>query len=506
MNDITYCKAAFSITIKRKSYAVLPLMALGYLGLLCAGLVVILVGLEVVIGATQGLGLLDTRAWEQENSIIERNNLAKVKMQGSVWTSAGMPYPEGKGHRRRIVVLGDSYVWGDGYANANDIWWRQLDRELKRRGYWDVEVAAAGASGAGTKDQLWWLRNDENLRGLDPDLIIVGYVSNDPDMGVIPHNYKRFTPGPVDKALSRLFPNISYLVEKRLFAKRMAAHFAGDTAGKNPMDIWEHALLEGENFDAYKEVVRRLGEEQEALGVPMFAITLPNAPDPGLSSRYEKVGQLFERAAIPFHDILGDFIDKYSPTSYGPATPLKWGINPANGHPGPICTHFYAQKAANVLESYYPSVLGKRSSPPPTLSPAINDWMPSSIQVVPMREGRWRVTCPTDPAYTPSLPVGRKHVLVSFELPVAVKELSLSGPDLEAAEAYLSAVDRSLGYDPGKLYHLGRREGENIRWPLGTEAFAMNVNTLRFVLARKDASADGYVALEVTFHEEAVRP
>jgi len=95
---------------------------------------------------------------------------------------------------------------------------------------------------------------------------------------------------------------------------------------------------------------------------------------------------------------------------------------------------------------------------------------------------------------------------VSFELPVAVKELSLSGPDLEAAEAYLSAVDRSLGYDPGKLYHLGRREGENIRWPLGTEAFAMNVNTLRFVLARKDASADGYVALEVTFHEEAVRP
>ena len=86
MNDITYCKAAFSITIKRKSYAVLPLMVLGYLGLLCAGLVVILVGLEVDIGATQGLGLLDTRAWEQENSIIERNNLAKVKMQGSVWS------------------------------------------------------------------------------------------------------------------------------------------------------------------------------------------------------------------------------------------------------------------------------------------------------------------------------------------------------------------------------------------------------------------------------------
>ena len=187
-----YCKAIFWGKLGRKRYPLLPLQAFTYLAILLLSALVVLAATELFVGHTQKSGILSTEAWEEEDKVINHNNQAKVKMRGSVWTSAGIPYPKEKGMGKRILVIGDSFVWGDGYANANDIWWRQLDRELKRRGYWQVEVVAAGASGASTLDQLWWLRNDQHLKALAPDAIIIGYASNDPDVKlVVPPNTQR---------------------------------------------------------------------------------------------------------------------------------------------------------------------------------------------------------------------------------------------------------------------------------------------------------------------------
>src|SRR4029434_5090068 len=86
--------------------------------------------------------------------------------------------------RRTILVLGDSFVWGPPYLSLNHLWWRQLMIELERRGYRQVRVVAAGHSGWSTHRELECL--EELLGEVKPDLVIWGYVTNDPDEKLIP--------------------------------------------------------------------------------------------------------------------------------------------------------------------------------------------------------------------------------------------------------------------------------------------------------------------------------
>ena len=186
--------------------------------------------------------------------------------------------------KSRILVIGDSFVWGDGYVNANDIWWRQLERELHRRGYWDVEVVAAGFLGASTQDQLTWLRAGGLARLGSPDLVILGYVTNDPDIrdatGAsmvlqigrdIPLRQWRV----LDRSIGRVTPNLAGQLKQRLTAKWQAG-----VRDAYPYGEWELKLLEPPNIDAYRDVVGELGAFLRGTGIPYFVVTLPNYPDP----------------------------------------------------------------------------------------------------------------------------------------------------------------------------------------------------------------------------------
>jgi lysophospholipase L1-like esterase len=276
--------------------------------------------------------------------------------------------------RRRILVLGDSFVWGDGYSNANDIWWRQLERELRQRGYGDVDVIAAGVNGASTQDQLRWLKT-LGIDGLgSPDVIIFGYVTNDPDvrradgspyvkqLGDIASVPRwRF----LDKTLGRVAPNLTAQLQQRRIAKVQSR-----IPDVYPYAEWERKLLEPPNLDAYRGVVHDLAATMRMIGVPYFFITLPNSPDRArFTERYAPIEPLFAAAAIPFHNILDDFVAAYPLGS----EVLQWGINPANGHPGPVSTRFYARKAADILERQYPHLLGVKSPGPIAPVLAIND-------------------------------------------------------------------------------------------------------------------------------------
>ena len=113
---------------------------------------------------------LMSRSWGQEDTRIKQNNLTKLAGLDETFplmaTPGGIrPMQGGKSHR--IVVIADSFSWGDGLANINDVWWRQIERELERRGYTDVEVLALGWNGAQTKEELAWLR-DPRFAGLKP--------------------------------------------------------------------------------------------------------------------------------------------------------------------------------------------------------------------------------------------------------------------------------------------------------------------------------------------------
>lgn len=124
--------------------------------------------------------------WKDENLLINRMNSDKLK--NSNWDDNPIwkfkddgPLPS-KGNKKRILVVGDSFIWGHGYSNLNYIWWKQLERILYLNGYTDVEVVAAGMSGFNTDMELnKILKDKEVMAELNPDLIIIGYVENDPE-------------------------------------------------------------------------------------------------------------------------------------------------------------------------------------------------------------------------------------------------------------------------------------------------------------------------------------
>ncbi len=76
--------------------------------------------------------------------------------------------------KKRVLVAGDSFVWGFGVAQG-EIFTERMEAALR-----DVEVINAGVSGYSTDQELLWLRN-EGMK-YRPDLVILVVSGNDDAM------------------------------------------------------------------------------------------------------------------------------------------------------------------------------------------------------------------------------------------------------------------------------------------------------------------------------------
>ncbi len=116
-------------------------------------------------GYTPGL-----RRWEQENydRIWETHELGLRTLHGNLQKPAGVT---------RIVVLGDSFSWGDKIARTEDVWPFVLERELVRRG-WTAEVVNLAQRGFTSVNEAVQL--EEVGWGLDPDVVVQQFYLNDP--------------------------------------------------------------------------------------------------------------------------------------------------------------------------------------------------------------------------------------------------------------------------------------------------------------------------------------
>lgn len=116
--------------------------------------------------------------------------------------SAGLRGPE-RGFAKppgveRILVLGDSYVWGYGVGDG-DLFTRTLEQTVAASGV-GVEVLNAGVSGWGTDQEYLWLR-EEGLR-YSPDLVVLGFFFNDPSETITSVTYGVAKPVFVDTELT----------------------------------------------------------------------------------------------------------------------------------------------------------------------------------------------------------------------------------------------------------------------------------------------------------------
>lgn len=498
--ETAYCRALFWVDVRGKRFPILPVRSLFYCAIALTCVIAAILVADRYITLTESSKALATAGWQEEDHRILLMDQAKVESSESdpVWRSKGLPYPGAKEGRKRILVLGDSFVWGDGYVNMNDIWWRQLQRELVYHGYWNVDVVAAGRNGASTQDEFGWLRDSTLISTLQPDAIVIGYVSNDPDMrDEQGHKYvSQIEEQPaslaaarlplLDRTLGKMAPQVNTLIQTQAVKKRLGA-MQSEQAGYVTRD-WESRILEGPNFDAYDRMLSQMGSFLKQVGIPSFFVTLPNWPSrEAFEAKYEKVEPAFASAGISFYDILDRFVEESS-RQLGEGSVLQWGINPANGHPGPAATHFYAQEVLGILERDYPGALGQRQPLQPALRPFINDWMPPTLDVRESGAGEWTFKYPADQSLVLNRPIGKDHIAFNFDMPVAIKEIRLSGSRLQAADMYVTAVDTGKGYDPGVLYPLGEKKGSSLSWGLDGQPFAVRVNSLKVAAQMKSVA------------------
>jgi hypothetical protein len=244
---------------------------------------------------------------------------------------------------------------------------------------------------------------------------------------------------------------------------------------------WELEILESPNIEAYGEIVQSLGDWVRESGRPFFVVTLPGAPTKeAFESRYSPVAPLFAAARLPFFDLIDAFVREYPATNAGVGSSvLQWGVNPVNGHPGPVATRFYARQVTDILERDFPHVLGVRFDAEPGLVPKINDWMPPAATVTETGPSQWRLLYPRPDTLAPRLPLGEPHVVLAFDLPVAIRKVKLSGEMLDGARLWFTSVDPVTGVDRGDLLGGDARRGATVEWVLGGTSGVDSVNTLR---------------------------
>lgn len=461
--------------MQRKIRLFFPTPAVRFFAVLLAVLLATAFCAEQYIQRQTSTTLLNT-SWKQEDTRIKQNNLQKLGSLDESFplmaTPRGhMPFQSGKKHR--IAVIADSFSWGDGLANLNDVWWRQTERELERRGYTDVEVIALGRNGAQTRDELAWIR-DPRFADLKAEAIVMGYVVNDPDMGLLPQNYKVYRMFFADDVFRWWLPELVEQFQARYMRKKQD-RLAKEKLAYGPEE-WLKLLLEGENFALWTQTVGALATTLQALPVPSVVVSLPVVPDRGYyEPLYKKPMRVLEESGIPLLNILDAYVrDKGEQAG---VSPLLWTANPANGHPGPGATLYHAQKVVDWLEAHAPQALGRKNSSF-SPKPRFNDWYPWNTQPS-LADGKTlRMRLPQFREMG-VLPAGKPHVLLSFERAVPLKSVEITSPDATAEEVLVSVVDRE-GLDDRSLHPCTRAGNTFIVPPLPEGSL---VNTIRIIPA-----------------------
>ena len=385
--------------------------------------------------------------------------------------------------KKKILIIGDSYIEGDGYTNINQTWWRVLQLKLYEKGYYDTEIYAVGKNGASTYDEMNWLTNTTMIDDINPDLIIIGYVFNDPEIddenGI---NYVKdfetieyFEKNNFTKLYNNAYANISYKIDNMLNEKYKAINNVEDRyniiindkykAINNVEDRYDIIINDKWSKIYNEKAVIPLGEYLNSIDIPSFVVTTPNTTNDKAKERY-KILNLFEDANINVYNMIDELKQKKeSNVKYLENTK----INLVNSHPGTFYTNFYANYVVNILEQDYIDIIGKKYEEKIKYPIKINDYVPYSLSLELLKEKNKYVTYSIDyPSNNKSdmlyMPIKKEYVKLSFEFHVDISKIEISGNNLKNCKLYLNKIDNELNYDNQKMYGLKRKNGNTVIW------------------------------------------
>lgn len=391
---------------------------------------------------------------------------------------------------KRIVVLGDSFVWGHASLDRNEVFWRLLENELRAEGY-NVRFDAVASPGVSAYNEIDWLTKTDLIDVLKPDMILIGYVVNDPieprvdrrvlDRDLADETVKYIdtnTLVPFSSTLGKVLPAIysklsSYLTEKQLYKTDATYYLTGELT----------PILTGEVREYYEEnFVGPLDALAAEKHVDVAVMHLPFSPNASLAKALvEPLPEIYaECENVRYYETIdafqNDFADKKHAANYY--------VNAGDGHPGSATHFFYAQQLKQILLENYPDVLGeKQNADLRGKDLLIDEWIPyrvapQAVSVSP-QSAEYTIVYPSEKLsdekrykshgkeicpYFLTIPLDEHYIRVSFETPVDLKSVEIRADDVEEIELYYARIDETLGYDDHTLQAFGTKSADAFLW------------------------------------------
>ncbi len=241
--------------------------------------------------------------------------------------------PAGK---KRIAVLGDSFVWGEGLP-YDQSWNHLLERKIVEK-YPQIEVLSWGKRGWDTWHEFQFLKM-EGIKN-EIDYLIVGFVENDPDWANITQKNFIWQGALFLRPIHSLFPNlldfvityINNILEKRFFKDY-------------GYEVWLEKLYSDENLDSYGFLLKEFSEFCRNKKITLLFVLTPHGTQENERGHFEKIVSLLQAASIPYFNLFSLAFEHFHTI---PDRQL-WA-NPANSHPGPLLTHLFANRVFDYLE------------------------------------------------------------------------------------------------------------------------------------------------------------
>jgi hypothetical protein len=121
----------------------------------------------------------DLAVWDRENRyMVQQQNERQEKAPLPLGNHVDSPEDRAEG-AQRVLVVGDSFVWGFGQYDLDRVWHRVTATELSRKfgagAYHFLPIGTYGTSMLSYAEYL----SSEQLDRYDPDVIVIGFVAND---------------------------------------------------------------------------------------------------------------------------------------------------------------------------------------------------------------------------------------------------------------------------------------------------------------------------------------
>lgn len=480
---------------------------------LAATLAAVLIMEFLLLPQTENAGLTVGARWREENKKLFQMNCLRNFASGenAIWQSA-LHFPQKQAGHPRILVVGDSFVWGDGYANANDLWWRLLERQLHRMGYKQAEVCAVGLCGLTMRNAI--PAAEKAIDELKPDIIVWSYIPNNAN--------EQLSERPQANRLEQVtrhfrffIPQICSFIISKITGPAEELLSLYSEAPKNSIE-WEKRLLTGANFDRLKKTMCKLADLFTAYDKPSVVVLLPTIPINGYNEEcFEPIKTFLSLMNVDCLDLSGGYL-AWVQKEMSSFTDIKRGltgrrflwINPANTHPSTALGQYYSVLVAERLTQAYPQFfvasVSRRTartyaetgkSYPPRNGPVvINDCMPPCL-ITKLKKTKlgYQLNIPKN-EHQLFMPLGKPFVQLNLKEPLRISEIELRGKYLSSAHLFCTMAKTKFERDTGQPVDLGFQKQDPsppkfgiLKWKLDSKE---PVNTIRIARAQFSSASD----------------